>query len=1140
VAEELRQGAHRLAVGVDLETVLVLEDLEVELLDDVVGLFERLQAGVPAVQEATGVAHQAVAGDWWDTVLGADPTASTPFLSQISALMSGPVNVGSFLNSGANTAAVGFTPAAGTEMWVPQTAATTGNAVVNGTIQDGINTALSGMTVRVAADTYAENDTITKPLTLLGANAGINPNTSTRGAETVITTAVNDPTNNAIPVLEVTGGGSNVTIDGFTLDGINPNLGSDIQSSTGVLFNLVSHVTYQNNIAENFLHFGISGVGDNGTRTDSGDNVIQDSLFNNMPGEVGVGYGEGVDASNNFYVSVKDNVFQAVRRGLQLDNFYGPNPDLGTPAVISGNQIDAGQIGIWMNLFYESAQGITIEKNTLNSTFVSSVISTSSPDANRAGLFFSTLTFGVGHPVGDFTVSNNNIEGMYDQGILFWNSSKSVTISGGTIDGSAFLNRKVGVRYEDQNPYYGDTGAADSGGVLTLSGVTITNAPTGIQVAATLPASDNILLPVAVTGGTSISGGTTGLVVSGATASATVTDSSITGNATGIDVEDGGSLIARNNFITGNSGPALLVGGTGTPSATIQDNDLSNNGSTVVQNTNSSITVDAAENYWGSSYVTPAAVAGLVSGPVNFEPTLTTGDAGPLTPGFQADTTKLAVDISSGTTNPVPGDPYTLNLAPSNSTANNATITQWVINWGDGTSDTAWSSPTIPTTVTHSYAQDGNYTITATATDELGNTANSSSLSVSLGELSSLPSDLTPPTATEGAALGPVTVFHFTDADPNATASDYVATVQTGDAILTSTANPSNVTIVKDTVNGGFLVQLSYKYLEELNNATFSVTVTDHAVSTSQSTSSTFSVADAALSAGPLTPPSATEGISTTTMVLVHFTDANPNATAADYTAVVHWGDGSSDSSAAAHPMVVWVVANPNGGFDVLGSHTYAEEASGLTFTVTVTDVGGAAPLSASATVSVASAHPTESGVAGPLGLVREQGTFTVLGTPNAVMDVQLQLLRRKSSHHNEVGLFIVDDAQGRIGGLLPSNPNYLRRAMQLGRWRVIFHQGQKVGSTLDLQLHGGERLMFYMVPNGGLRNVMHHNPRNRPAGKQKVFFADGRRNPDRVNHLRTSPLPNGVVLRWEDTFGGGDHDFNDEIFSARVIRRLV
>src|SRR5262249_25890138 len=156
-------------------------------------------------------------------------------------------------------------------------------------------------------------------------------------------------------------------------------------------------------------------------------------------------------------------------------------------------------------------------------------------------------------------------------------------------------------------------------------------------------------------------------------------------------------------------------------------------------------------------------------------------------------------------------------------------------------------------------------------------------------------------------------------------------------------------------------------------------------------------------------------------------TDANPRATAADYTAVVNWGDGSSDSSAAAHPAV-WVVANPNGGFDVVGSHTYARQASGLTFSVTVQDVGGAAPLSANATVNVAGAvvsdpnqngrpDPGPQGVAGPMVLAREQSTFTVSGTPNEVTLVQFRLLARRSSFRNEVGVFLVDDAQGRIAG---------------------------------------------------------------------------------------------------------------------------
>src|SRR4029077_8637131 len=117
------------------------------------------------------------------------------------------------------------------------------------------------------------------------------------------------------------------------------------------------------------------------------------------------------------------------------------------------------------------------------------------------------------------------------------------------------------------------------------------------------------------------------------------------------------------------------------------------------------------------------------------------------------------------------------------------------------------------------------------------------------------------------------------------TVGDYVATVVTGDATLTSAANPSNVSIVPS--GGGFDVKLSYTYAEELSGATFSVSVTDHNATTSQSTSS-FSVADAALTAGALTPPVATEGAAFSNVVVFHFTDADPAGTASDYTATAH------------------------------------------------------------------------------------------------------------------------------------------------------------------------------------------------------------------------------------------------------------
>ena len=74
------------------------------------------------------------------------------------------------------------------------------------------------------------------------------------------------------------------------------------------------------------------------------------------------------------------------------------------------------------------------------------------------------------------------------------------------------------------------------------------------------------------------------------------------------------------------------------------------------------------------------------------------------------------------------------------------------------------------------------------------------------------------------------------------------------------------------------------------------------------------------------------------------FSDANPGATVADFTATIQWGDGSSSTG---------VVSGPTGGpFTVSGSHTYVEEGS-YTISVTVTDDGGSTvALSGSAAIA--------------------------------------------------------------------------------------------------------------------------------------------------------------------------------------------
>ena len=83
-------------------------------------------------------------------------------------------------------------------------------------------------------------------------------------------------------------------------------------------------------------------------------------------------------------------------------------------------------------------------------------------------------------------------------------------------------------------------------------------------------------------------------------------------------------------------------------------------------------------------------------------------------------------------------------------------------------------------------------------------------------------------------------------------------------------------------------------------------------------------------------------------VTVFHFTDSDPTDTISDFTATVNTGDNTLKSD--VNPGNVRIVTDPNGGFDVQLSYTYAKELTGATFRVSVADNGGAMPVSASDT----------------------------------------------------------------------------------------------------------------------------------------------------------------------------------------------
>jgi hypothetical protein len=126
----------------------------------------------------------------------------------------------------------------------------------------------------------------------------------------------------------------------------------------------------------------------------------------------------------------------------------------------------------------------------------------------------------------------------------------------------------------------------------------------------------------------------------------------------------------------------------------------------------------------------------------------------------------------------------------------------------------------------------------------------------------------------------------------------------------------------------GFDISGSHTYTDE-GNYTIKVQVADSGGSNA-STNSRAHVIDAALTASPATfAPVEQTGF---TGKVGSFTDSNAFGKASDFSASIDWGNGNISNGT--------IVANTSGGFDVIGTNTYAEEGS-FQVKVSVRDVGG-------------------------------------------------------------------------------------------------------------------------------------------------------------------------------------------------------
>ena len=352
--------------------------------------------------------------------------------------------------------------------------------------------------MNVQAGNYVGNLTINNPVTLLGPNSSV-AGVGSRVAEATLMPGMSgfDVYGAGTPSILVKVLSSNVTMQGFTLTGQNDALGTGngilltqtgspiyaqaaeaiasynptVASQIGFANTLpnyaaISNVVIQNNIIQDVSYEGIDlGWGSNGTST------AANSIAHNLIQNIGAynDEGAGVRLYNNFYADVTNNVLSNVRMGVEIGNYWQPNP--GMTGSIENNSIAARRRGIFDNLVYGTSTAMPVEYNTITAvaddpTIVAGAslwtgVYVISQNGTVTGTFFDNSIDGAGNSYATsagYTVLNT------------WSTS-SVTISGDTSALNSIKHVSYGVWETNAAP--NGFGAADTDMSVAIAGLNI-------------------------------------------------------------------------------------------------------------------------------------------------------------------------------------------------------------------------------------------------------------------------------------------------------------------------------------------------------------------------------------------------------------------------------------------------------------------------------------------------------------------------------------------------------------------------------------------------------------------------------------------------------------------------------------------
>jgi nitrous oxidase accessory protein NosD len=319
------------------------------------------------------------------------------------------------------------------------------------TIQSAVNAANPGDVIRVCADTYAEQVTISTPVTLRADNGVVVMPSG------MIQNATDVSGSGAIVAVFVVNGVQGVDIEGFIVDGSSNGITACSPQLVGILYqNSTGHIRH------NAVRHMILGPSDNGCQSGNGIEV-----------ETASGMSSNVTISEN-------SVWDYQKDGIAA-------LDAGTQASVNGNVVSGigpttGAAANGIEVSYGASGSVT--KNTVTDNIWSPCVSPTVCSANGSGiLIFQSDTIFVGNnsfatnQVGIYVIGNSSK-------IVSNEVSNSVTLIGVALVGNNNAARRNVIFHSDQAGVYvqGNSNSVfenqitdATAGVLVVSGSTGNN-----------------------------------------------------------------------------------------------------------------------------------------------------------------------------------------------------------------------------------------------------------------------------------------------------------------------------------------------------------------------------------------------------------------------------------------------------------------------------------------------------------------------------------------------------------------------------------------------------------------------------------------------------------------------------------------